>query len=79
MALAFNIDLVNRDFYTGGPGTQWWQQMASAIAGGLVFATILTLLMTPSLLMIQANISSRFRMRRERKRAQAAEDQAAPA
>jgi len=79
MALAFNIDLVNRDFYTGGPGTQWWQQMASAIAGGLVFATILTLLMTPSLLMIQANISRWFRMRRERKRAQAADDQTATA
>jgi multidrug efflux pump len=79
MALAFNIDLVNRDFYTGGPGTQWWQQMASAIAGGLVFATILTLLMTPSLLMIQANISRYFRMRRERKQAQAADDQTATA
>ena len=79
MALAFNVDLVNRDFYTGGPGTQWWQQMASAIAGGLVFATILTLLMTPSLLMIQANVSRRFRIRREKKRARTAEDRAATA
>jgi multidrug efflux pump len=77
MALAFNIDLVNRDFYTGGPGTQWWQQMASAIAGGLVFATILTLLMTPSLLMIQANVADRFRARRQRKKAQAADNRAA--
>jgi multidrug efflux pump len=67
MALAFNVDLINRDFYIGGPGTQWWQQMASAIAGGLVFATILTLLLTPSLLMIQARISQRFRSRRDRK------------
>jgi len=79
MALAFNVDLVNRDFYTGGPGTQWWKQMASAIAGGLVFATILTLLMTPSLLMIQANVSQRFRQRKEKKRARAAADQAAAA
>jgi len=64
MALAWNVDLLNREFYTGGPGTQWWRQMASVIAGGLVFATILTLLLTPSLLMIQANLSRRFRARR---------------
>lgn len=64
MALAWNVDLVNREFYTGGPGTQWWREMASVIAGGLVFATILTLLLTPSLLMIQANISRRYRNRR---------------
>ncbi len=61
MAMAWNIDLLKRDFYTGGPGTQWWQEMASAIAGGLMFATILTLLLTPGLLMIQANVSRRFR------------------
>ena len=79
MALAFNIDLVNRDFYTGGPGTQWWQQMASAIAGGLVFATILTLLMTPSLLMIQANVVRRFRVRREKKNKKAVEGPPVPA
>ncbi len=61
MAMAWNIDLLKREFYTGGPGTQWWQEMASAIAGGLIFATLLTLLLTPGLLMIQANVSQRFR------------------
>jgi multidrug efflux pump len=77
MALAFNVDLVNRDFYTGGPGTQWWQQMASAIAGGLIFATFLTLLLTPSLLMIQANVAGRFRARRANKKKRAAGEKAA--
>jgi multidrug efflux pump len=48
MAIALNIDLVNREVFMGGPGTQWWKQMAAAIAGGLVFATILTLLLTPA-------------------------------
>ncbi len=43
---------------------QWWQEMASTIAGGLIFATLLTLLLTPSLLMIRANVSRRFRLRR---------------
>ena len=69
MAMALNVDLVRRDVYLGGPGAQWWREMASAIAGGLVFATILTLLLTPSLLMIQANVSRSFRERRERKKA----------
>ena len=43
-----------------------WNPWAS-IAGGLVFATLLTLILTPSLLMIQANVSRKIRERRERK------------
>ncbi len=76
MALALNIDFVNREIYVGGPGTQWWKQMASAIAGGLVFATVLTLLLTPALLMIQANISRRLHARRLQ--CQPSADNAAP-
>jgi len=79
MALAWNVDLVNRDFYTGGPGTQWWRQMATVIAGGLVFATLLTLLLTPSLLMIQANVARRFRQRKAGRKEQSATTQQAPA
>jgi multidrug efflux pump len=79
MALAWNVDLVNRDFYTGGPGTQWWREMASVIAGGLIFATILTLLLTPSLLMIQANMSRRYRQRKAGRKAQPATTQQATA
>jgi multidrug efflux pump len=68
MAAALNIDVLNRDIFFGGPSTQWWKQMASTICGGLVFATILTLLLTPSLLMIQANFSQKLRDRRQRKK-----------
>jgi multidrug efflux pump len=66
MALAINIDLINREIFFGGPSTQWWKQMASSIAGGLVFATVLTLVLTPSLLMIQANISQRISERKKK-------------
>jgi multidrug efflux pump len=76
MAAAMNIDIINRDIYFGGPSTQWWKQMASSISGGLIFATLLTLVLTPSLLMIQGNISRRFRERRARNN-QAAGDTAA--
>ncbi|MFP4495530.1 MAG: hypothetical protein ACLFN3_06390 [Halochromatium sp.] len=31
----------------GLPATQWWTQLASAIVGGLSFATLLTLVLTP--------------------------------
>ena len=66
MAMAMNIDILNREIFFGGPSTQWWRQMASSIVGGLAFATILTLLLTPCLLMIQANISRRIQERRQR-------------
>jgi multidrug efflux pump len=64
MVFALNIDLINRDVSVGAPATQYWTQLSSAVAGGLAFATILTLLLTPSLLMIQANVSERFHRRR---------------
>jgi multidrug efflux pump len=68
MVLGVNIDLINRDVTIGGPGAQWWTQMASAVAGGLAFATFLTLLLTPSLLMIQARMAERRQARRARRR-----------
>lgn len=54
MVLGINIDLMNRHVSIGGPSTQWWIQLSSAVAGGLFFATLLTLIVTPSLLMLQA-------------------------
>jgi multidrug efflux pump len=52
MVLAINIDLLDREISFGAPSTQWWTQLASAIAGGLSFATLLTLVLTPCLLVI---------------------------
>jgi multidrug efflux pump len=43
---------VNRDVSIGAPSSQWWTQLSSAIAGGLTFATLLTLLLTPCLLIL---------------------------
>jgi multidrug efflux pump len=66
MVFGVNINLIDRDISIGAPSSQWWTQLASSVAGGLAFATVLTLLLTPSLLMIQANVSKRVRNRRER-------------
>ncbi len=61
MALAWNIDLLNQEFSIGGPSTQWWQEMSAAIVGGLVFSTILTLFLTPSLIILQARWTKSLR------------------
>ncbi|GAM61791.1 RND multidrug efflux transporter [Vibrio ishigakensis] len=51
MVLQTNVDLINQKIEIGAPSTQWWTQLATAIAGGLAFATLLTLVLTPCLLM----------------------------
>ncbi len=52
MVLGVNIDLLTPSLGIGAPSTQWWTQLSSAIAGGLTFATVLTLLLTPALLVL---------------------------
>ena len=54
MVLEVNIDLLNRNVEFGAPSTQWWSQLATAVAGGLTFATLLTLVLTPCLLTLAA-------------------------
>jgi multidrug efflux pump len=53
MVLEVNIDLIDRIIEFGGPSTQWWSQLATAVAGGLAFATLLTLVLTPCLLALR--------------------------
>ncbi|WP_083232468.1 efflux RND transporter permease subunit [Endozoicomonas atrinae] len=52
MVLSTNIDLFNHRLEIGGPTAQWWNQLSTSIAGGLAFATLLTLVLTPCLLVI---------------------------
>ncbi len=63
MVLGVNIDFVSREIAVGAPSTQWWQQLSTAIVFGLVFATILTLVVTPSALMLRANVKNRLARR----------------
>jgi multidrug efflux pump len=66
MVLKVNIDLFSRTVSAGGPSTDWWAQLATAVAGGLAFATLLTLVLTPAMLLLGANVSSWLARRRER-------------
>ncbi|EMK2348911.1 efflux RND transporter permease subunit [Vibrio fluvialis] len=52
MVLEMNIDIINQKIEFGAPSTQWWSQLATAVAGGLAFATLLTLVLTPCMLML---------------------------
>jgi len=52
MVLGINVNLLTPSLGLGAPSTQWWAQLSSAIAGGLAFATILTLLLTPAMLVL---------------------------
>jgi multidrug efflux pump len=65
MVLKVNIDLFSRTVSAGGPSTDWWAQLATAVAGGLAFATLLTLVLTPAMLLLGANVSSWLARRRE--------------
>ncbi len=59
MVLEVNIDFIGRNVDIGGPSTQWWSQLATAVAGGLAFATVLTLVLTPCMLALKARWDER--------------------
>ncbi len=52
IAFGLNLELMGHETTYGAPSTQWWISLSSAIVYGLAFATVLTLIVTPSLLMI---------------------------
>jgi multidrug efflux pump len=57
MVFSLSIDIIGQDVSVGAPSTQWWTQLSSSIAGGLAFATMLTLVLTPCLLMLGDNVA----------------------
>jgi multidrug efflux pump len=59
MVAEINIDFIGRNVDIGGPSTEWWSQLATAVAGGLAFATLLTLILTPCMLALKARIEER--------------------
>jgi len=52
MASGVSVDLLAREVEIGGPIASFWVQLASAIVSGLTFATVLTLIVTPAMLML---------------------------
>jgi multidrug efflux pump len=56
-ATQFNVDFFNRTVTIGDPATEWWAYMSQAIIYGLLFATALTLIVTPCMLMARERVS----------------------
>jgi multidrug efflux pump len=52
IAFGYNLELLSHETTLGAPSTQWWIGLSSAIVFGLAFSTVLTLVVTPSMLMI---------------------------
>lgn len=52
MVFQINIALLDQSIALAPPSAQWWTQLSNAIAGGLVFATLLTLFVTPAMLVL---------------------------
>jgi multidrug efflux pump len=72
MALNIGIDFIGRTIVIDAPANQLWVQLSISIVFGLGFATVLTLIVTPSLLMVRANVSNWWHFRQATK-AQAAQ------
>ncbi len=60
MVLQLNIDFISREISHGAPSTQWWVQLSTAVVFGLAFSTLLTLIMTPSALMLRRQLYKRY-------------------
>lgn len=52
MVFGLTINFMDRYVTYDAPSSQWWRQLSASIAGGLTFATVLTLFFTPCLLLI---------------------------
>ncbi|MDR0406589.1 MAG: efflux RND transporter permease subunit [Holosporales bacterium] len=63
MMYGLGIDFLEPSISFGAPSTQWWQQLATCIVSGVIFASVLTLILTPCLLMVREN----YRAQRRRK------------
>ena len=66
MVIGLNIDFFARRIVYGAPSTQWWTELSSAIAGGLFVATVMTLVVTPAMLLLRDGV--RQEQPRERRR-----------
>lgn len=61
--LGLNLNFAERIITHGEPSTQWWIQLSTCIVTGIAFASPLTLIVTPCILMLREN----YRRKRQQK------------
>ncbi|MAR63919.1 MAG: hypothetical protein CMP43_02820 [Rickettsiales bacterium] len=52
MAMGLNINFLDFEINFGSPSSQWWLQLSNAIVFGVMFSFVLTLIITPCLIII---------------------------
>ncbi len=62
IALGYSVDLVGRSVVADGVVTSMFQPLAFAIVAGLVFSTLLTLLVTPVMLVVPGRVVYLFKL-----------------
>ncbi len=58
MMFGLSLDFINGGYSIDSPTALWWKQLATAVVFGLGIATVLTLLLTPSLLAARYGIGT---------------------
>jgi len=61
MIIGLSINFADMSIHFDSPSSQWWTQLSTTIAGGMTFATILTLVFNPCLLALEERIKSKFK------------------
>jgi multidrug efflux pump len=61
MVFMVNIDFAGRKVEVGAPFGAFWVDLAIALSFGLLFATVLTLLLTPCMLALRVKYSKKYR------------------
>ncbi len=61
MVFMVNIDFASRSVKIGDPSGSFWVDLAIAVSFGLLFATVLTLLLTPCMLAARVKLSKKYR------------------
>jgi multidrug efflux pump len=63
LANGVSIDFVQRNIEVGGMVASWWAAMSSAIVHGLTLATLLTLVVTPAMLLLPEIVAGFIRLK----------------
>lgn len=66
MVIGLNINFFTREIVYGAPSSQWWTELSSAIAGGVIITMVLTLIVTPAMLILGENVTANRQERRKR-------------
>ncbi len=61
MAMKVNIDFINADITVGAPSMDMWSAFSKSMIFGLGFATILTLVVTPCMILYGVKIRKKFK------------------